>query len=93
MSYMHGVTCRINCLSFAENMRQLHQYYVSSSIYLDLEKDSILISTDSANQCKKNQAECPPHSQRLASVSELMAGVKVDTHEEIMTQPIISVIM
>ena len=53
MSYMHEVTCRINCLSFVENLKQLHQYSVSYSMYLDLEIDSILISTDSAKQCGK----------------------------------------
>ena len=45
-----------------------------------------MISTDSAEQFEKSQAECPPHSLRLVSVSELMPGVKVDTLEEIMTQ-------
>ena len=42
MSYMLEVTCKINCLSFAENLRQLHQYSVSYSMYLDLEIDSFI---------------------------------------------------
>ena len=51
--YMHEMTCRINCLSFAKNLKQLHQYSVTYRMYLDLEIDSIFISTYSGKQCKK----------------------------------------
>ena len=71
MSYRNDVICRISCLSFDENLRQLQQYSVRYSMYLDLKIDSILMTTDST------KVECTPHSQRLASVFELMAGVKV----------------